>query len=126
MEVGVWAGTLLVMVLTVVMVMIVVMVVIVVIVLMILMVMMVAIVVIVMMALTAMVVLILTRMTEKAPALEKIPKGFDSSSKELRMYCSVRQYLIVVIIAWQGTTYNKKELNIAQLTSLSNVFANSK
>ena len=41
------------------------------------------------------------------------------------MYCSVRQYLIVVIIAWQGATY-KKELNVAQLIFLSNVFADSK
>ena len=32
-------------------------------------------------------------MMNEAPALENIPKGLCSFSKELRMYCSVRQYL---------------------------------
>ena len=45
------------------------------------------------MRLMMMMMMRLMKMMKEAPALENIPKGVCSSSNELRMYCSVRQYL---------------------------------
>ena len=51
-----------------------------------------------------MMMVIRRRMMNEAPAFENIPKGLCSSSKELRMYCSVRQYLnneAIIVKYWQ-------------------------